>query len=136
MRIKKCWFAWRRPGTNNSRAYHYNAFGLLLLAAAAIPCMAAGADAAVSFVGAAVCAQCHDNAHREWSGARHGKMLQPATASSVEGDFRRSKILLRGTEYRLRVENGIYYISQSGPSGKQQEHRVDYTLGSRVFSTI
>ncbi len=103
--------------------------GLLLLAA--IPRMASGADATVSFVGATVCAQCHDDAHREWSGARHGKMLQPAAASSVEGDFRRSKILLRGAEYRLRVEGGVYYISEPGPSGKQQEHRVDYTLGSR-----
>jgi Cytochrome c552/Cytochrome c554 and c-prime len=106
-------------------------YGLLVLAVAGVSRIAAGEEPGASFVGAAVCGQCHEEVHREWSGARHGKMLQPATSSSVEGDFRQPRIALRGSEYRLRVENGVYYIAESSLSGKLQEHRVDYTLGSR-----
>jgi Doubled CXXCH motif (Paired_CXXCH_1)/Cytochrome c554 and c-prime len=82
-------------------------------------------------VGAAVCSQCHGAEYQKWSHARHGKMLQPATASSVEGNFTTRAVTLRGLTYRLRAEDGAYYITESYLSGKEQEHRVDYTLGSR-----
>lgn len=98
---------------------------------AALYCIALGAQPRADFVGAAVCAQCHQKANSEWSGARHGRMLQPATVSSVEGDFRQTRLTLRGRDYRLRIDNGVYYISEPTSSGEQQEHRVDYTLGSR-----
>ena len=84
-----------------------------------------------TYVGAAVCSRCHSSQFQEWSHARHGKMLQPATPSSVEGDFTAGEVKLRGLTYRLRVKGGTYYISESYLSGREQEHRVDYTLGSR-----
>ncbi len=84
-----------------------------------------------TYVGAAVCSQCHTSESQEWSHARHGKMLQPATPSSVEGNFSAGEVKLRGLTYRLRVRGGSYYITESYLSGKEQEHRVDYTLGSR-----
>jgi len=33
--------------------------------------------------------------------------------------------------YRLREKNGAFYVIESYLSGEEQEHRVDYTLGSR-----
>jgi Cytochrome c552/Cytochrome c554 and c-prime len=105
--------------------------GLCVLAVIATSRIATGVEPVASFVGAAVCSQCHEKAYREWAGARHGKMLQPANASSVEADFHRASILLRGEEYRVRAENGVYYITESAISGKRREYRVDYTLGSR-----
>lgn len=91
-----------------------------------------------TYVGAAVCSRCHSDEYQKWSHARHGKMLQPATASSVEGDFTVGQVKLRGMMYRLRAENGAYYITESYLSGKEQQragkeqqHRIDYTLGSR-----
>jgi hypothetical protein len=83
------------------------------------------------FVGAAVCAQCHKDAHQEWSGARHSKMLQPAAASVIKGDFGRRTVVLRGSTFGLREAADGFYITESVFSGKQQEHHVDYTLGSR-----
>jgi predicted CXXCH cytochrome family protein len=92
---------------------------------------AQGGDAPSLYVGAAACARCHEEIHRAWSGARHGRMLQPATPSAVLGDFRRGAIVLRGSSFRLRTANGSYYIAQTNPSTAEREYHVDYTLGSR-----
>src|SRR5205807_10579225 len=62
---------------------------------------------------------------------RHGKMVQPATRSAVQGDFTRAQVRLHGALYGLRQRDGIFYITESKLSGKPQEHRVYYTLGNR-----
>lgn len=82
-------------------------------------------------VGAQVCAACHREQHAEWSNARHSKMLQPANAQSVLGDFGRGQILLHNVAYRLRITNGAYFITAPLESKQPREYRVDYTLGSR-----
>src|SRR5260370_18837298 len=86
---------------------------------------------APTYVGAAACAKCHAEAYRKWSQSRHSKMVQPATPESVKGDFSRSQVQLRGSNYLLRQSDGVYYITESYLTGKEQEHRVDYTLGNR-----
>ena len=58
-------------------------------------------------------------------------MVQPATRTSVKGDFTRARLQLRGAPYALRERDGVYYITESTLTGKPQEHRVDYTLGNR-----
>ena len=58
-------------------------------------------------------------------------MLQPAAAATVKGDFSRGTIALHGQRYGVRVRDGEYFITESELTGKEQEHRVDYTLGSR-----
>ena len=70
----------------------------ILLAAAAAPLLAATAP---TYVGAAACAKCHAEAQHTWAASRHSKMLQPATAQSVKGDFSRGQVELRGATYRL-----------------------------------
>lgn len=76
-------------------------------------------------------ARCHASGYEKWSHARHGKMLQPAAPSSVKGDFTRGQVSLRGRTYGLRKQNGAYCVAESYLTGKEQEHRIDYTLGSR-----
>jgi predicted CXXCH cytochrome family protein len=58
-------------------------------------------------------------------------MVQPATTTSVKGDFTQHRITLHGAPYGLREANGAFYITESYLTGKPQEHRVDYTLGNR-----
>ncbi len=92
---------------------------------------AAHAAAGPSYVGAAACAKCHAAIHSQWSHSRHSKMVQPATAASVQGDFNRGVVKLRGQPYALRQRNGAFYITESYLAGKPVEHRVEYTLGNR-----
>jgi predicted CXXCH cytochrome family protein len=82
------------------------------------------------FVGAAACAACHKPIHDTWKGARHSKMLQAATAASVKGDFSPGSVTLHGERFPLRAADGSYFITAS-LTGRTQEHRVEYTLGSR-----
>ena len=89
------------------------------------------AAAGPSYVGAAACAKCHAEIHSEWSHSRHSKMVQPATTASVQGDFSRGAVQLRGKPYGLKQRNGAFYITESYLTGKPQEHRVEYTLGNR-----
>jgi predicted CXXCH cytochrome family protein len=93
--------------------------------------VSAHAATTASYVGAAACAKCHANIYLKWTHSRHSKMLQPATPQSVEGDFSRGGIKLRGFSYKLRESDGQYFISESELYGAPREHRVDYTLGSR-----
>jgi predicted CXXCH cytochrome family protein len=82
-------------------------------------------------VGAQACASCHPQMHDTWKSGRHSKMLQPATPSSVIGNFSKGALTLRGDRYLLRAVNGQYFITESYLTGKPQEHRIEYTLGSR-----
>src|SRR5207244_3992892 len=77
----------------------------------------------------ATCAKCHDTS--QWAQSRHSKMLQPATATGVQGDFARGRVLLRGKWYRLEQHEGNYYITETYLSAKPQRHRIEYTLGNR-----
>jgi hypothetical protein len=95
---------------------------------------APGASATVAsatVVGAAACASCHQAQFDTWKGGRHSKMVQPATSASVKGDFSKGSVTLRGSVYRFRVENGQFFITESYLTGKEQEHRVESTLGNR-----
>lgn len=83
-----------------------------------------------TFVGAKVCASCHTTVHDTWRSGRHSKMLQPATPQSVKGNFA-GALSLRGKRYRLRATAGNYFITESDLSGREREHRVEFTLGSR-----
>ncbi len=82
-------------------------------------------------MGAQVCAACHSQIHDTWKTGRHSKMLQAATPATVEGDFSKGSVTLRGSRYGLRVSNGEYFITESVLTGKEREHRIEYTLGSR-----
>jgi predicted CXXCH cytochrome family protein len=84
-----------------------------------------------TFVGAAKCAICHEGMHRKWSGARHSKMLQPASATTVLGDFSKGAVTLRGVRFGLEREGDRFVIRGPFPTAPEQPHAVDYTLGSR-----
>src|SRR5262245_53605144 len=69
--------------------------------------------------------------HDTWSRGRHSKMLQPARAGTVLGDFSRQSVTLHGRSFQLRAADGLYFVTESYLTGKPREHRVEFTLGSR-----
>ena len=91
---------------------------------------AVNAESPRAFVGAQACARCHQQIHETWKSGRHSKMLQLPTMASVKGDFSKGSVTLRGARFPLRATDGEYFITTS-LTGKEQEHRVEYTLGSR-----
>lgn len=80
---------------------------------------------------AATCAKCHASIHERWSGARHSKMLQPATAATVLGRFADRDIQLRGAKFTLTVADGAYFVRGPFPGAREETHKVEFTLGSR-----
>jgi predicted CXXCH cytochrome family protein len=82
-------------------------------------------------VGASVCASCHADQYAAWTTGRHSRMIQPAKAATVLGDFTQTRLTLHGKPYRLRTANGELYITESSLTGTPVEHHVEYTLGSR-----
>ena len=90
-----------------------------------------GSDPGQTFVGAAKCATCHEGMHRKWTGARHSKMLQPASPASVLGDFSKGAVTLRGVRFALERVEDRFVIRGAFPTAREQALPVDYTLGSR-----
>ena len=88
---------------------------------------ASHAQDGATLVGSKVCATCHQDVHDGWKSGRHSKMIQPATAASVEGDFSKTKITLRGKPFQLRVADGQYFITESNITGRPREHRPGRT---------
>lgn len=99
---------------------------LVVLAAAAL-----AARSQAGTVNAQSCSRCHAAIHQQWAESLHARMLQPATAQSVKGDFARGRVILRGSTYLLRHRQGKYYVTEQDLTGKPWEHRVEYTLGNR-----
>jgi len=87
--------------------------------------------AAAGYVGAARCAECHTAMAAKWRSGRHSRMLQPASAASVVGDFSSRRLQLRGRRYAVRAERGAFFITEGDLEGGARERRVDFTLGSR-----
>jgi tetratricopeptide (TPR) repeat protein len=101
--------------------------GFALLIMFALPVQ--GQDS--GYVGAATCAKCHAEISHQWERSLHAKIMRPATAGSVEGDFEQSRIVLRGSTYLLQQQNSNYFITESDLTGKPQKHKVEYTLGKQ-----
>jgi Cytochrome c554 and c-prime len=104
---------------------------IALLALVAIGRAAQQAPTTRDYVGAQACENCHRTIHATWTSGRHSKMIQRATASSVKGDFAAGTVTLRGGQYGMRARGGEFFITESELAGRPQEHRIDYTLGSR-----
>jgi hypothetical protein len=102
-----------------------------LLLALAVAVSRAAQSPANGYVGAEACAPCHRSVHDTWASGRHSRMIQRATPSSVKGDFTAGTVTLRGRQYGVRARGGEFFITESELGGRQQEHHIDYTLGSR-----
>src|SRR5262245_41380766 len=87
--------------------------------------------AQAGYVGAARCGECHRAMTAKWTSGRHSRMLQPASAASVVGDFSPRRLELRGRRYELRADGDAFFITEGDLGGGAGERRVDYTLGSR-----
>ncbi|HEX3765385.1 MAG TPA: multiheme c-type cytochrome [Kofleriaceae bacterium] len=81
------------------------------------------------FVGAAVCASCHPREAAAWTGSHHQRAMQPASASTVLGDFAGARFSHAGVASTWFRRAGAYAVRTDGPDGALHDYPVAYTLG-------
>lgn len=101
-----------------------------LFAAACRPSSgSAGADADARFVGSARCAPCHASQYAAWRSSQHAVAMQPATDSSVLGDFSGATYVEDGHVSRFFRRNGRFVVNTTGADGRLHDYEVRYTFG-------
>ena len=95
-----------------------------LLAGASAP-----ARPAASYVGQQVCGQCHEQAEQRWRGSHHDLAMQPATETSVAGDFKNARFTYAGVTSSFFRRDGKFVVRTDGPDGKLHDYDIKYTFG-------
>jgi len=81
------------------------------------------------YVGATVCADCHAEQSRMWTGSHHDLAMQPATDDYVVGDFADTTFAHNGVETSFYRRDGGFFTRTDGPDGELAEFPVRYTFG-------
>jgi tetratricopeptide (TPR) repeat protein len=82
-----------------------------------------------SFVGAHVCAECHQDQYELWQGSDHDLAMQVANERNVLGDFNYTEFQYFDVTSRFYKEDGKYKILTDGPDGEPHEYDIKYTFG-------
>ncbi len=81
------------------------------------------------YIGAAACAECHQQEHDDWVGSHHEQAMKPANADTVLGDFDDATFTHFGTTSRFFTKGGKYYVNTDGPDGELADFEIKYTFG-------
>jgi len=86
-------------------------------------------DIAATFVGGQQCASCHAEEMKLWRGSHHALAMQPASASTVLGNFANASFTKDGVKSTFSTRDGHYYVRTEGPDGKLADFEITYTFG-------
>jgi len=81
------------------------------------------------FVGAAQCATCHDHENQLWRGSHHQLAMQPATDSTVLGDFSHAGFDNNGIMSSFSRNGSKFMVRTDGPDGALHDYEIGYTFG-------
>ncbi len=81
------------------------------------------------YVGMKICAECHAEEARRWSGSHHDLAMQPATGKTVRGNFDGATITAQGVTSTFFKQEGRFMVRTDGPDGRLQEYAISYTFG-------
>ncbi len=82
-----------------------------------------------TFVGSTHCATCHKRENDRWSGSHHQLAMQPASNSTVLGNFNDAKFSddrITSTFFR---KNSKFMVRTDGPDGALHDYEISYTFG-------
>jgi predicted CXXCH cytochrome family protein len=82
------------------------------------------------FVGGDVCAGCHAAEAALWRGSHHDLAMQPATASTVLGDFGDVELRYGDATTRFTERDNGFFVTTDGADGKSAEFAIRWTLGA------
>jgi len=92
-------------------------------------------DAAVTsaapahFVGSQACATCHAGEQAAWSASHHRHAMEPASETTVRGDFADATFRYFGRETRFSRQGGTFQVTTENQQGRPETFKVAYTLG-------
>ncbi len=81
------------------------------------------------FVGAAECATCHEQENSRWRGSHHQLAMQPATDSTVLGDFSHASFDNNGVTTTFSRNGSKFMVRTDGPDGALHDYEIGYTFG-------
>jgi tetratricopeptide (TPR) repeat protein len=90
---------------------------------------AAAPPVAATYVGTAVCAECHAKENAAWQGSQHDRAMQPANPNSMLGDFSSAKFAFAGTTSTFFRRDGKYFVNTDGPDGERADFEIKYAFG-------
>ena len=94
------------------------------------PVTARAAEAApLTYVGSEICASCHQDEAKLWTGSHHQLAMDHATEKSVLGDFSDASFEHFGVTSRFFRRDGKFMVETDGPDGKPAEFEIKYTFG-------
>jgi predicted CXXCH cytochrome family protein len=93
------------------------------------------ADFAPGYVGSDACAPCHEAQYKPWKETLHSRMEQPATPSSVIGQFTREGHVVKaeaaGKKIVMLRDGDRFFIQAPDAAGKPQRYPIERTIGNR-----
>src|SRR5262245_51751770 len=82
-----------------------------------------------ALVGTAACAACHQDAYDNWLQSDHRHAMEPASATSVLGNFNNASFDYFGMKSRFSTRDGKYFVETDNAQGKPETFEVAYTFG-------
>jgi Tfp pilus assembly protein PilF len=91
--------------------------------------VAARADEKPSFFGAQTCGGCHAAEFEAWKRSHHALAMQPATATTVLGNFANASFEQFGITTTFYRDGDRYMVRTDGPDGTLHDYPIAYTFG-------
>lgn len=82
-----------------------------------------------TFVGGAVCADCHQREKSLWKHSHRDLAMTVATDATVLGDFSGTTFTRFGVTSRFLRKDGKFFVNTEGPGGKFDDFEIKYTFG-------
>jgi tetratricopeptide (TPR) repeat protein len=82
-----------------------------------------------TYVGRAACVPCHAREDSLWRGSQHAVAMQPATDSTVLGDFHDATFTYFGQPSRFFRQGGKFMVRTEGADGNAADFEIAYTFG-------
>ena len=83
----------------------------------------------VKFVGASKCVTCHEHENVRWLGSHHQLAMQPASNSTVLGDFNHTSFNNNGIISTFFRSGPKFLVRTDGPDGELHDYEIKYTFG-------
>jgi hypothetical protein len=81
------------------------------------------------YVGAEICAECHQAEFDLWKDSDHDLAMTQATPQTVLGNFDDAEIEVHGVTSRFFRRDDAFFVRTDGPDGELRDYPIRYTFG-------